>query len=70
MNTAHFHDDRIHEVLAGAPLTPEEREFLITDTPNFEECDADVAITLTRLSDAELMRTAYSVWRDYVRTQG
>lgn len=33
-----FGDDRIWAVQAGAPLTPEERAFLLEDTPRFEEC--------------------------------
>jgi len=33
-----FDDWRIDEILTGAPLTTEERMFLIEDTPTFEEC--------------------------------
>ena len=39
MSKVTFEDWRIEEVQLGSPLTPEEREHLVTDTPRFEECD-------------------------------
>jgi hypothetical protein len=50
-------------------LTPEEREFLIHDTPTFEEGMHLTPEELAKLSDADLMREAYSVWADYARSQ-
>lgn len=67
MNAAHFTDERIAEVEAGAPLTPEERAFLLEDTPRFEECDKETAAALPGMDDKTLMRTAYWVWVDYCR---
>ena len=50
-------------------LTPEERAFLIEDTPNFEEGMHLTSEGLAQLSDAELMREAYNVWADYAQSQ-
>lgn len=61
-----FGDDRIWAVQAGAPLTPEERAFLLEDTPRFEECTR-TNDELAAMSDADLMSAAYSVWADYCR---
>ena len=61
-----FEDWRIDEVRVGAPLTAEERMFLVEDTPRFEEC-TNTEADLLAMSDAELMSTAYNVWADYVR---
>lgn len=60
-----------HEaVMQGTkPLTPEERAFLIEDTPNFEEGMHLTSEGLAQLSDADLMREAYNVWADYASTQ-
>lgn len=60
-----FKDWRIDEVRNGAPLTTEERLFLVEDTPRFEEC-SNTEAELLAMDDAELMSTAYNVWRDYV----
>lgn len=67
MNAAHFTDARIAEIDAGAPLTPEERTFLLEDTPRFEECDKEIAAALPSMDDKTLMQTAYGVWADYCR---
>lgn len=61
-----FGDERIWAVQAGAELTPEERAFLLEDTPRFEEC-AYSADELAAMSDADLMSAAYSAWADYCR---
>ena len=60
-----FEDWRIDEVRGGAPLTTEERMFLVEDTPRFEEC-SNTEAELRAMSDAELMSTAYNVWCEYV----
>ena len=65
MKISDFSDERIHQVRSGlAPLTAKEREFLVRDTPTFEEC-ADSEDDLSKLNDADLMSTAYGVWADY-----
>lgn len=46
-----FPDDRIEQVLAGDPLTPEERAYLLEDTPTFEECDKETAAALPAMDD-------------------
>lgn len=57
-------------IVAGSlALTPEQRAFLIRDTPNFEEGMHLTSEGLAQLSDAELMREAYNVWADYASTQ-
>lgn len=61
-----FEDDRIWAVQAGAPLTTDERAFLLDDTPRFEECTYS-ADELAEMSDADLMSAAYAVWADYCR---
>lgn len=61
-----FGDERIWAVKAGAPLTPEERAFLLDDTPRFEEC-FHTKEELEAMSDADLMSAAYSAWADYCR---
>lgn len=69
MNITHFTDDRIAEVRSGrSPLTPEERAFLLEDTPRFEECDEKPEV-LAAMSDRELMGFAYGCWADYVSGQ-
>lgn len=68
MKYTDFTDERIEEILGGAPMTVAERAFLVGDTPRFEESSMrpeDVA----RLSDAELMRYARGVWCDYAQGQ-
>ncbi len=50
----------------GAPLTSEERNYLLEDIPTFEECHR-TREELAAMTDAELMNTAYSVWVDYCR---
>ena len=66
MNLEHFNDERIQAVLSGSPLTAQEREFLIEDTPHFEEC-LRTKDELIAMSDSNLMQTAYAVWADYAR---
>lgn len=69
MKIRDFTDDRISEVRSGhSPLTAEEREFLIRDTPTFEEC-SESEEDLSEMSDADLMSAAYGVWADYVSSQ-
>ena len=65
MDRITFEDWRIDEVRGGAPLTTEERMFLVEDTPRFEECTKTEAELLV-MGDAELMGTAYNVWHEYV----
>lgn len=70
MNVAHFTDDLIVDVIEGRrELTEAERTFLVTDTPNFEECDKELAVELPSMSDKDLIRAAYSVWSDYASGQ-
>ena len=59
-----FEDWRIEEVQLGSPLTHEEREYLVTNTPLFEECD-QTEEELRALADPELMSTCYRVWSEY-----
>lgn len=67
MNAAHFTDEKIDAIRGGKlRLTPEERAFLLADTPRFEECDY-TAEELAGMDDAALMRACYCVWADYVR---
>ena len=66
MERSVFGDERIWAVQAGEPLTQTEREFLLADTPRFEEC-AHSREELAQMSDAALMSAAYSAWRDYCR---
>lgn len=65
MELRDFEDWRIDEVRRGAPLTKEERTFLVEDTPRFEEC-SNTSEELSAMSDSDLMSTAYRVWADYV----
>ncbi len=68
MKHDNFTDERIDDIRDGrTPLTPEERDFLICDTPRFEECVRTKA-ELAELSDADLMIAAYGVWIDYARS--
>jgi hypothetical protein len=65
MRISDFTDERISEVRSGrSPLTQDERDFLIRDTPTFEEC-AETAADLAQMTDADLIATAYGVWADY-----
>jgi hypothetical protein len=64
-----FTDQRIDAVLGGAPLSDEEREFLCTDTPRFEECQPDTEADLRALNDAALMRRCWHIWADYAQGQ-
>lgn len=50
-------------------LTDEEREFLIQDTPRFEEGMHLTTDELRVLSDADLIREACHVWADYAQGQ-
>lgn len=65
IKVSHFTDQRIASVYDGSePLTLAERQFLIEDTPTFEECGESNA-ALNSMTDADLMQTAYGVWADY-----
>lgn len=64
-----YTDFDVQAVLSGKPLTTEERQFLIEDTPRFEEGMHLTSEGLSALSDVALMREAYNVWADYARTQ-
>ena len=70
MDGRHFTDELIAAVLEGRrSLSEAERQYLIADTPTFEECSKEVARDLPSLSDKDLMRTAYNVWAEYVSGQ-
>lgn len=65
-----FTDERIADVREGrAHLTDEEREFLVQDTPCFEECDRTEA-EMRVLPDSDIMEVAFWVWHEYAQTQG
>ena len=64
MSKITFEDWRIAEVQSGSPLTSEEREHLVTDTPRFEECDQSEE-ELRALTDPDLMATCYRAWAEY-----
>jgi hypothetical protein len=64
-----FSDERISQVIGGAPLTNDEREFLCTDTPRFEECQPETEADLRAMTDADLMRRCYHIWADYALGQ-
>ena len=59
-----FDDDRINRIMAGGAMADPERGFLIKNIPKFEECQ-NTTEELAAMSDQDLMRTAYGVWRDY-----
>ena len=60
-----FTDERINAIQDGTlPMTPAEREFLVTDTPRFEEC-RHVTAALSVMSDADLMQTAQAAWMEF-----
>jgi hypothetical protein len=65
----HFTDERVDEVYGGSPLTASEREFLVTDTPRFEECWPDKEDSLREMEDPDLMRRCYAIWCDYAKGQ-
>lgn len=68
MKHEHFTDDLIGDIRSGrTPLTTDERAFLLSDTPRFEECNYTEA-ELAAMSDADLMSAAYSAWADYARS--
>jgi hypothetical protein len=68
MSIGHFTDERIAQIQAGeGVLSTAEREFLVNDTPRFEECGYTAA-ELERESDSDLMRIAYETWADYAST--
>lgn len=69
MSYTDFTDERIEAVLGGAPLTNDEREFLVTDTPRFEECQPETEADLRALNDSDLMRRCYHIWADYAQGQ-
>ena len=70
MKPTDFSDQRIHDVIhLGFPLTPEEREFLVTYTAPFEECQPETEDDLRSLDDSRLMRRCYDIWADYSRGQ-
>jgi hypothetical protein len=67
MKHEHFTDSRIDDIRSGKSfLTEAERDFLIKDTPRFEECFYTEAELIT-MDDAALMSAALSVWVDYSR---
>jgi len=67
MKIDNFTDDKIGAIQSGVtPLTNEEREFLLQDTPRFEECVFSLE-ELQSMPDSQLMRACYSVWADYSR---
>lgn len=61
-----FTDQRIDDIRNGASMLPEERTFLLEDTPRYEECGYSTD-ELGAMSDQDLMATAVGVWADYVR---
>ena len=61
-------DERIDQICSGAPMSTEEREFLLEDTPRFEEC-WHTKDELAGMSDSDLMRAAHQCWWDYARGQ-
>jgi hypothetical protein len=66
MRVDHFTDELIADVIDGRrALSEAERNFLITDTLSFEECDEDLASALPGMSDKDLIRAAYNVWVEY-----
>lgn len=69
MNPMHFGDERIDQIRMGSSaLTPEERQYLVTDTPTFEECQ-HTEEQLRAMSDPDLMTSAYWVWAEYASGQ-
>lgn len=67
MTHRHFTDSRINEVISlSLPLTDSEREFLLEDTPRFEECVYSNE-ELSIMNDAQLMKAAYNTWSDYTK---
>lgn len=69
VSVTHFTDERINEItVLGRSLTKDEREFLASNTPSFEECDCTEA-ELRELPDRQLMQVCYAVWADYARSQ-
>lgn len=70
MRYEHFTDDMIAAVIEGrVGLTTVEREFLVEDTPRFEECSKELAGELPAMNDPDLMRAAFVVWADYATGQ-
>lgn len=69
MRISDFDDNLIDDVRSGSrALTREQREFLISDTPSFEECCYSPT-ELSAMSDPDLMSAAYGVWADYASGQ-
>lgn len=69
MKITHFTEELTNDVLDGVRLlSKEEREFLIKDTPSFEEC-LEKPEELEKLGDCELMRACYRTWADYASGQ-
>ena len=69
MRIGDFKDKHIFAVMAGnESLTPDEREFLVTDTPGFEESNHSEA-EYRAMSDRDLMRAVYWTWSDYAKGQ-
>lgn len=70
MKYTDFTDEHIEAVIGGVEaLTAAEREFLVTDTPRFEECQPETETDLRALNDADLMRRCSHIWADYARGQ-
>jgi len=66
MDTSHF-DSIFEEIIDGRrKLTPEEREFLVSDTPTFEESLSDER-DLREMDDSTLMKEYYQTWVEYCR---
>jgi hypothetical protein len=68
MNIDHFTNERIKQVQEGDPLTCDERDFLVGDTPHFEEC-SHTEEDLRGMTDKDLMNAAYYVWAEYASGQ-
>lgn len=69
MSVSHFTEEIVNDVMQGVRLlTKEEHDFLIKDTPSFEEC-METREALDALGDCELMRACYRTWSDYAGGQ-
>lgn len=63
----HFDDECVDEIISGSrPMTAQEREFLVLDTPRFEECQQSED-QLRAMDDKTLMKTAFWAWVEYTR---
>ena len=65
MNSSYFTNEHIESIRSGrTPLTTEEREFLLEDTPLQQECYY-TSEQLGELSDQELITAANAAWPNY-----